>query len=319
MGLESLYICLCLCIFVSVFSQYYIHYYSYYSYYYYNLRVWEEDESSDGNGTECTARVLSTISLEEYLHVAGTVPIPPYFHRAAEASDKESYNNVYAAADGSVAAPTAGLHFTDQVLADLGGDNCSFLSLHVGAGTFKPVLVSDARDHSMHAESFSVSVCEMKRIIAAMDDGKPILAVGTTSSRTLESLYWCGVQRLRGADTDTDRHHLVLGQFDWIPWMVGETATCRSAFQSLVEGLEDTDVISGKTSLMIVPGSYEFKVVDHLVTNFHAPDSTLMLLVAAFLESGEKVKSVYDEAQREGYRFLSYGDVCMFSRPGSTK
>jgi S-adenosylmethionine:tRNA ribosyltransferase-isomerase len=284
---------------------------------YYLLRVWEEDEKSDGNGTECMVRVLGTISMEEYLHVAGTVPIPPYFHRAAEASDKESYNNVYAAADGSVAAPTAGLHFTEQVLTDLGAENCSFLSLHVGAGTFKPVLVSDARDHIMHAETFSVSVREIKRIIAAMDDGKPILAVGTTSSRTLESLYWCGVQRLRGMDTD--RHHLVLDQFDWIPWMVGETATRRSAFQSLVEGLEDSDVISGKTSLMIVPGSYEFRVVDHLVTNFHAPDSTLMLLVSAFLQSGEKVKSVYDEAQRGGYRFLSYGDVCMFSRPGSSK
>jgi len=276
--------------------------------------IWEEDVKSDGNGTECVIRILETMSLEEYLAVAGNVPIPPYFHRDAEISDKESYNNIYAATGGSVAAPTAGLHFTDQVLADLGATNCSFLSLHVGAGTFKPVIVLDARDHTMHAETFSVSVLEMKRIVAVMEVGKPLIAVGTTSSRTLESLYWCGVKRLNGMEIDT--MNLSLGQFEWMSLMaLKPTVSASRAFQSLLEDLKDHDVVCGKTCLMIVPGSYEFKVVDHLVTNFHAPDSTLMLLVSAFLKSGEKIKLIYEEAQRNGYKFLSYGDVCMLTRP----
>jgi len=268
---------------------------------------------------ECFVRIMSNLSIEEYLNKAGSVPIPPYFHREAEDSDKEAYNNVYAAAAGSVAAPTAGLHFTNQVLSEIGEDNCSYLSLHVGAGTFKPVLVNDARDHDMHAETFSVSVREIKRIIAALQAEKPLLVVGTTSSRTLESLFWCGVKCIRGFQVDPG--NLELGQFEWIPLAVGEGKNVSriAALKSLVDGMDDNDVIRGRTSLMITPGSYSFKVVDHLVTNFHAPDSTLMLLVSAFLGSGGKVRRVYEEAQQNGYRFLSYGDVCMFSRPGASK
>jgi len=252
--------------------------------------------------------------LEKY----GTVPIPPYFHRAAEESDKEAYNTVYASGDGgSVAAPTAGLHFTDSVLAKIGPDNLSYLSLHVGAGTFKPVVSKDARDHKMHQEAFSVSVGEIRRIISSLEGGseKPLMVVGTTSCRTLESLFWCGVKKIRGFDTDPS--NLILDQFEWIPLNVGEGVPRVAALQALVEGLDDESVLSGKTSLMIVPNSYEFKVVDHIVTNFHAPDSTLMLLVSAFLGGGDKVKFVYEAAQRKGYRFLSYGDVCLFSRPGA--
>lgn len=271
------------------------------------------------------------MSLEEYLDAAGTVPIPPYFHRDAEASDKEAYNNVYAEAGGSVAAPTAGLHFTQALLKEIGaaeqqGDNnCSFLSLHVGAGTFKPVLVLDARDHSMHAETFSVSVAEIHRIISAIEKGKPIMAVGTTSSRTLESLYWCGVKRMRGL-AESDPSCLVLGQFEWVPLMVGEgkSASRRRALKALVEGLEDTEFVCGKTSLMIVPGTYDFKVVDHLVTNFHAPDSTLLLLVSALLnKNGDEVASMYEEAQRNGIKisFLwrRLHDVSAVSRISWTK
>jgi S-adenosylmethionine:tRNA ribosyltransferase-isomerase len=241
---------------------------------------------------------------------------------------------VYAAGGGSVAAPTAGLHFTHAVLKEIGatttttttttteeqedddGRSCSFLSLHVGAGTFKPVLVLDARDHSMHAETFSVSVAEIHRIIGAIEKGKPIMAVGTTSSRTLESLYWCGVKRMRGLD-DSDTSCLVLGQFEWVPLMVGEgkNTSRQRALKALVEGLANTEFVCGKTSLMIVPGTYDFKMVDHLVTNFHAPDSTLMLLVSAFLnKTGDEVASMYEEAQQNGFKFLSYGDVCVMSR-----
>lgn len=190
--------------------------------------------------------------------------------------------------------------------------------MHVGAGTFKPVMVKDARDHEMHAETFAVSVRELKSIIAALEKNKPLIVVGTTSSRTLESLFWCGVKRIRGLDDGSSNNSLVLGQFDWIPLKAGEGRNISriAAFEALVDGLDDEDVIHGKTSLMISPPIYEFKVVDHLVTNFHAPDSTLMLLVSAFIKdsNGSKIPQIYEDAQANGYRFLSYGDVCMFSR-----
>lgn len=266
---------------------------------------------------ECFVRIHSELFVDEFLEKSGSIPIPPYFKRSAEISDREAYNSVYAAAGGSVAAPTAGLHFTNKLLGEIGEENCSFLSLHVGAGTFKPVMSEDARDHVMHAESFSVSVRELKRIIKALESGKPLVVVGTTSTRTLESLFWCGVKRIRGFNVDTS--NLELSQFEWVPLTVGESKNISrvAAFKALVDGKKDDEVISGRTSLMITPDSYDFKVVDHLVTNFHAPDSTLMLLVAAFMKSGSKIKQIYEGAQEKGYRFLSYGDSCMFSRPGS--
>ena len=282
--------------------------------------LWEEDEHSNGNGTECTVRCIghddSITTLGDMLDAVGTVPIPPYLDREADESDAEAYNNVYAAGSGSVAAPTAGLHFTDKLLREIGDENLSFLSLHVGAGTFKPVVVEDARDHKMHAESFQVSVGEVRRIISAMESGKPLIVVGTTSSRTLESLYWCGVKRIAGLDGGSD--DLSLGQEEWIPLLEDSdtsSTTAAESFRALIEGKTDNDMLRGSTSLMIIPKKYEFKVVENLITNFHAPDSTLMLLVSAFLGSGEKVRNVYEEAQDRGYRFLSYGDVCLFSRP----
>lgn len=280
--------------------------------------VWIEDEKSDGNGTECFVLINSNLSVEEYLSEVGSVPIPPYLHRSSEISDKDAYNNTYAANSGSVAAPTAGLHFTEDVMNQIGPENCSYLSLHVGAGTFKPVMVKDARDHEMHAESFAITVRELKSIIVAMKKNKSLIVVGTTSSRTLESLFWCGVKRIRGLDEGSQS--LVLGQFDWVPMKVGEGRNVSriAAFEALVDGLDDDEVITGKTSLMISPPMYEFKVVDHLVTNFHAPDSTLMLLVSAFIKDseGSKISQIYHDAQENEYRFLSYGDVCMFTRPG---
>mmetsp|Transcript_38097 Transcript_38097/g.53678 ORF Transcript_38097/g.53678 Transcript_38097/m.53678 type:complete len:176 (-) Transcript_38097:139-666(-) len=166
-------------------------------------------------------------------------------------------------------------------------------------------------------ESFSVSVEEIERIIESLRGGKSLMAVGTTSTRTLESLFWCGVKKLKGHKTDTDNLHL--DQFEWVPLSVGDSkhVTRIQALEALVDGLHaPSDRLSGKTGLMITPNSYEFKVVDHLVTNFHAPDSTLMLLVSAFL-GANKVKAAYGAAQGKGYRFLSYGDVCVFSKPGS--
>lgn len=280
--------------------------------------TWEEDSKSDGNGTECFVRINTQQSVENFLSQTGTVPIPPYLNRSSEIADKEAYNNTFAINAGSVAAPTAGLHFTKDLLTEIGAKNCSYLSLHVGAGTFKPVMVKDARDHKMHAETFAVSVKELRSIIDAMKSKKEIIVVGTTSSRTLESLFWCGVKRIRGLDDKLKKKSLILGQFDWIALQVGEgkSISSISAFEALVDGLDDGDVIHGKTSLMISPPFYDFKVADHLVTNFHAPDSTLMLLVSAFINdsNGSKIPKLYEEAQSKGYRFLSYGDVCMFSR-----
>jgi S-adenosylmethionine:tRNA ribosyltransferase-isomerase len=211
-----------------------------------------------------------------------------------------------------------GLHFTEDVLNKIGSENCSYLSLHVGAGTFKPVMVEDARDHEMHAETFAVSVRELNSIINALQKNKPLIVVGTTSSRTLESLFWCGVKRIKGLEEGSKSTDLNLGQFDWVPLKAGEGRNISriAALQALVDGLDDNDVIRGKTALMISPPLYEFKVVDHLVTNFHAPDSTLMLLVSAFIKdsNGTKIPQIYEDAQNNDYRFLSYGDVCMFSR-----
>jgi len=281
-----------------------------------SLGEWLEDEKSDGNGTRCMVRILSEDSVAEFLEKEGSVPIPPYLQRAAESLDKERYNNVYAKAKqaGSVAAPTAGLHFTPTVLEKIGMTNCSYLTLHVGAGTFQPVLVEDARDHRMHGESFGVSVYELKNIIKALEDNKPLIAVGTTSCRTLESLFWLGVKRIRGME------YTELGQKEWMALRVGEGSNLSrtEALKVLVADKDDGDIIHGRTSLMIAPPNYEFQVIDHLVTNFHAPDSTLMLLVSAFFKDkdGELIRRIYEDAQDSGYRFLSYGDVCFFKRQG---
>jgi len=284
---------------------------------------WIEDENSNGNGTECIVECLvhDDITLSELLDNIGTVPIPPYLNRKAEQKDESAYNNVYAADSGSVAAPTAGLHFTDSLLKNIGYENISFLSLHVGAGTFKPVVTEDARDHAMHGENFSVSVFELRRIIQTIKNRKRIVVVGTTSSRTLESLYWCGVKllesenKVKKENSSYKNGTMSLGQDEWnFLNKSGKSYSAVDALEALVDGKEDNSMVHGRTSLMIVPGKYKFKVVDELVTNFHAPDSTLMLLVSSFLGSGDKVKTVYEEAQDKGYRFLSYGDVCFFSR-----
>ena len=216
-----------------------------------------------------------------------------------------------------MAAPTAGLHFTDDVLKELGESNISSLTLHVGAGTFMPVLSKDARDHEMHAEHFFVNVGELRDIVNAMEAGKPLAVVGTTSTRTLESLHWLGVKRMRNLPGGEDIKQLDLGQFEWRGLSVADSSiSAVSSFKSLIDGLSDDDHVSGKTQLMITPSSYKFKVIDHLVTNFHAPDSTLMLLVSSFLGEQSNVMRIYENAQDRGYRFLSYGDSCLFSTPG---
>lgn len=276
---------------------------------------WIEDEHSNGNGTEVIVECTidhDDLSLAGLLDTVGTVPIPPYLDREAEDSDAVGYNNVFANSAGSVAAPTAGLHFTDSLLNKIGSDNLSFLSLHVGAGTFRPVVVENAHDHAMHGETFSVNVGEMRRITEALESDKRLIVVGTTSSRTLESLYWIGVKKIAGIGSK----EFELGQKEWMDLIdIAKDVAPETALKAVMHGLKDTDSLSGRTHLMITPHQYTFQVVDELVTNFHAPDSTLMLLVSAFLESGSKVRAVYEDAQDRGYKFLSFGDVCFFSKP----
>jgi len=311
---------------------------------------WIEDEKSHGNGTECTVECSvqdqRNVSVSKLLRSIGSIPIPPYLDRDAEASDESSYNNVFASGEGSVAAPTAGLHFTDSLLAQVGRENISYLSLHVGAGTFKPVVVEDARDHAMHGESFVATVSELQRIIESLESQKRLVVVGTTSSRTLESLYWCGVKKIlmdRSIEEEmkalslhklsdlemsclramkeeklSDDDMTVLDQHEWmsldsIIQRNGLSITAVDALKAAIWGKSSGETVHGRTSLMIAPG-YKFKVVEDLITNFHAPDSTLMLLVSAFLGDAKKVHGVYEDAQNKGYKFLSYGDACFFSR-----
>ncbi|OEK01557.1 S-adenosylmethionine tRNA ribosyltransferase [Roseivirga sp. 4D4] len=233
----------------------------------------------------------------EIVELAGQVPLPPYLNRAAEPEDKPRYQTVYSKEEGAVAAPTAGLHFTDQILEQLkqNGVKESFLTLHVSAGTFQPIKVDDAREHPMHSEQIEVTIDTIKDIVEA----KRVVAVGTTSMRSLESLYWFGV-RLANGNEQFNIEKLELYQ-------AGDLPSRTEAFQYIHDWMIDKgiDKLSGSTEIFIMPG-YQFKVCDGLFTNFHQPGSTLMLLVAAFI--GEHWQKVYDHALQNEYRFLSYGD-----------
>jgi S-adenosylmethionine:tRNA ribosyltransferase-isomerase len=241
-------------------------------------------------------------TFSEIIESAGLTPIPPYLDREAEDSDRQRYQTVYSRDPGSVAAPTAGLHFTGEMLQDLKekGIECRELTLHVGAGTFVPVKEKDARAHAMHEEHVLVSRQFLE--YWASRSGKPV-AVGTTSTRSLETLYWLGVKLLTGKVLEQE--YPVFRQWenerlpDGIPLEESLTALithCRE------EGWEQ---IRFSTSLMIVPG-YRFQTIAGLLTNFHLPGSTLLLLIAAL--TGDDWKKIYVSALEEGYRFLSYGD-----------
>lgn len=242
------------------------------------------------------------LSFAEVLHLFGAIPLPPYIKRETEASDAERYQTVYAHYEGSVAAPTAGLHFTDTVFENLKEKNIDtgFLTLHVGAGTFKPVKSEIMQDHEMHAEHFTVTKSFIQNLIDHLD--KNIIAVGTTSLRTLESLYWLGV-----------KHSTVQRQeppeiTQWEVYSYNEkTMSSREALEKLFNWMTEKGLkqISAKTQIIIAPG-YQFKIVSGLITNFHQPQSTLLLLVAAFI--GDNWRKVYDHALESNFRFLSYGD-----------
>jgi S-adenosylmethionine:tRNA ribosyltransferase-isomerase len=247
------------------------------------------------------------LSFAEILHHAGVIPLPPYLHREMEDDDKERYQTIYAEQDGSVAAPTAGLHFTDAVFNKLAKKNIQkeFVTLHVGAGTFKPVKSETMNEHEMHAEFIDVTTDTIKRLIEYTD--KTIVAVGTTSLRTIESLYWMGVKVQN--NMDTSKEEISINQ--WEPYeMEAPNISTKEALTSLLSwmGMQSLSRIITKTQILIAPG-YQLKVAKGIVTNFHQPKSTLLLLIASIV--GESWKKIYQYAMENNYRFLSYGDGCL--------
>ncbi len=249
------------------------------------------------------------LSFAEVLHAAGVMPLPPYIKRLAENTDKERYQTVYAEQDGSVAAPTAGLHFTPAIFEKLRQKNIqrAFITLHVGAGTFKPVKSISIEEHDMHAEFMDVSKENIEQLIYFAGN---TYAVGTTSARTLESLYWMGVKTFLDSSVSNDL--LCITQWEVYDQLQQHTVNVQEALQSLLNWMNRNNLqrIISKTQILIAPG-YPFKIIKGLVTNFHQPQSTLLLLIAAM--AGPGWKNMYTYALENNFRFLSYGDGCLIN------
>lgn len=259
------------------------------------------------------------MSFAELLHHAGAIPLPPYIKRKAVSTDADRYQTIYANFDGSVAAPTAGLHFTDSIFKSLSKKKIEtdFVTLHVGAGTFKPVKAERMEQHEMHSEFIDVSVKTIEHIISKLDD--TVFAVGTTSMRTIESLYWLGV-KLRMSEPDGYRVRSDLQEPErssgvqlnqWEAYdMHLQDMPAKEALQILLDwmGKNKLERLVTKTSIIIAPG-YKPRVAKALITNFHQPQSTLLLLIAALI--GDDWRKLYDHALKNDYRFLSYGDGCL--------
>jgi S-adenosylmethionine:tRNA ribosyltransferase-isomerase len=248
------------------------------------------------------------VSLAEMLHAAGFIPLPPYLHREVEESDKNRYQTIYAKEDGSVAAPTAGLHFTDAVFEKLKAKNIKteFVTLHVGAGTFKPVKTARIDEHEMHAEFIDVTIDAIENLLKYAK--KTIVAVGTTSLRTIETLYWMGLKALQNADASLEE----ISIHQWDPYeQNNQEVTTEEALSALWLWMDKKGLarLITKTQILIAPG-YKPKIAKGIITNFHQPQSTLLLLIAAFV--GKHWKEIYQYAMDNEFRFLSYGDGCLF-------
>jgi S-adenosylmethionine:tRNA ribosyltransferase-isomerase len=277
-----------------------------------NLKKWKTGVLSNGilqaerlatNGNTHEVKFTwndKSLSFAEVLDNMGELPIPPYLNRATEESDKTTYQTVYSRIKGSVAAPTAGLHFTDTVLDDLRrrGIKITELTLHVGAGTFQPVKTEDADKHPMHTEIIAVP---KQAIQDVLDNLGHIVAVGTTSMRTLESLYFIG------------EHVTQLSVAQHEPYNGGHTLSTADSLKAILDFMTENNmsVLHAETQIMIKPG-YKFRIVDQLITNFHQPKSTLLLLVSAFVDGDWH--TIYDYALAHEFRFLSYGDSSILTR-----
>ena len=249
------------------------------------------------------------LSFAELLHRAGLIPLPPYIRRSVELTDSQRYQTIYARFDGSVAAPTAGLHFTEAVFSSLAerGIRRSWVTLHVGAGTFLPVKTAKLGEHPMHIEFITVGKETMIQLSQVLLEGRPVVPVGTTSARTIESLYWLGLKTQR--DPDISAPELVVKQWDAYDLARYHVAAAE-ALKALLDWMERKDMteLTTTTQLLITPG-YEWKIAKGLITNFHQPESTLLLLIASLV--GEEWKRIYAYALNHGFRFLSYGDGCL--------
>jgi S-adenosylmethionine:tRNA ribosyltransferase-isomerase len=244
-----------------------------------------------------------TYSFAEIIESAGDIPLPPYIKRETDITDASRYQTIYAKFDGSVAAPTAGLHFTEDIFNKLAAKHVekTYVTLHVGAGTFKPVKTETMQEHEMHAEWIDVDIETIRKILLKKDE---LIAVGTTSLRTIETLYWLGVK----ATLFPEQNDLGLKQWDvYVSPLSNSSISVEEALEGLISWLSNKkrNRIFTQTQLLIAKG-YKFKIAKALITNFHQPQSTLLLLVAAAV--GDDWKKIYDYALNHDYRFLSYGD-----------
>lgn len=248
------------------------------------------------------------VTFASLLEAIGEIPIPPYLNRKTEESDSEDYQTVYSHIEGSVAAPTAGLHFTDEVLAECDklGITRRELTLHVGAGTFQPVKSENIGEHAMHTEFISVERSLLEELIKAEGN---VVAVGTTSVRTLESLYYIGITLLENPDADENE----LRVKQWAPYEKEHSTSTKDALQAIIDYIDKQglDKYIGSTQIMIAP-SFKFRIIKGMITNFHQPQSTLLLLVSAFVDGNWN--EIYDYALSHDYRFLSYGDSSLLLR-----
>lgn len=289
-----------------------------------NAKRWKSGEITSISNSSLKAQIIEKennsyivefaweggIPFSKVLDDCGKVPIPPYLHRETQEIDKERYQTLYAKYRGSVAAPTAGLHFTDNVLKEIKneGIECENVCLHVGAGTFLPVKEELVSDHIMHSEPFSITKSALEKL-RDRKEGEKIISVGTTSSRTLESLYFLGVQCIEASYQKWQP----LSVSQWEPYEKDYNYSTKESLQALIDYLDyhHLDTFHARTQIIIVPG-YKWRVVDILITNFHQPGSTLLLLIASFI--GDDWKRVYNYALSHNFRFLSYGDSSILLR-----
>ena len=288
-----------------------------------NLKKWKDNEvlrlqlSDAGNEINLSAELIDretrtvkltwdneNMAFSDIITLTGKIPLPPYIRRDVQESDRERYQTVYSKTEGAVAAPTAGLHFTPEILDQLSANNVelSHLTLHVSAGTFQPIKVDDAMEHPMHSEQIVV----YRENLLALKRAKKVFAVGTTSMRTLESLFWYGQMLCNDPMADFSIPKL-------FPYKQEEVHSLDAVIDALIRKMDqhETDTLVGDTEIFIFPG-YEFRVCDALITNYHLPGSTLILLVAAF--TGQDWRKIYESALENDYRFLSYGDSSLLFR-----